>query len=295
LLVLFEEEDQFAHQVAFAESVKAVPKAQIAGEEVMHQPAREFGDDAQGLDGRFASAQMDSEKRQQGRANAMQPMFDLIDRHAGFVGVEDRFLGQAFHQSVFKGLQGLVLLLPSALQGGFTDRITEHLLAHFTNAQAGALLGVVEVSQESAEVLPLLDWSFERDRKGSRAGSLAAGALFGFSPVLGAFQFQGRQIEDLAALKVNGGLLGEIFAALTLQQGMDLEVVRSVAAFESAAGMPGLAARFTAGLFAQALGLGLLRSIGGGGRRTVAAVLRGGVAEPPHLGLELEGVIGQSA
>ena len=77
----------------FKEGVKAVLEPQIAGEEIMHEPPRKVGDDPDSLDGVLASVQMDGEKRQHGRAKDMQPMFDLVDRHTGFVGVEDGFLG----------------------------------------------------------------------------------------------------------------------------------------------------------------------------------------------------------
>ena len=113
--MLFEEENQFAQQMAFAEGVQAVVETQIAGEEVMHQPPRELWNDPNGLDSLLAAMRMDGEKRQEGRAQDMQPMVDLVDRHAGLVGVEDRFLGKDLHEPVFKGLQRVVLLLPGAL------------------------------------------------------------------------------------------------------------------------------------------------------------------------------------
>ena len=53
----------------------------------------------------------------------MHPMLNLVDRHAGFVGMEEGFFGEDLHQPLFKGLQGLVLLLASALQRAFTDGI----------------------------------------------------------------------------------------------------------------------------------------------------------------------------
>jgi len=102
---------------------------------------------------------------------------------------------------------------------------------------------------------------------------MTAGTLFDFGSLLGPFQFQGRQVEDLAALKIQGGFLGEILAALTLPQRVNLDVLGSVAELQRAPGMAGLAARFAAGLLAQALGLGLLRTVRGGGARTVAAIL----------------------
>ena len=222
--------------------MKAIVESQIAGKEISHQPALEFGNDADGFDRLFASPQMDREKREQGRANAMQVMADLVDWHARFIRMEDGFLGQDFHQPLFKGLQRLVQFLAGTLQGGLTDGITEHLLAHFTDPPAGSLLDIIEVGEQSSEILPILDWSIDVGRKGSRAGAVAAGALFNFSPMLGAFQFQGRQIKDLAALKINGGLMGEIFAALTLQQGMNLRVLGSVAELEGAARVARLAA-----------------------------------------------------
>src|SRR5258708_16643155 len=149
---------------------------------------------------------MNSEEGQQGSAYDMQPMWDLVDRQAGLVGVKNRFQGEDFHQLLFKGLQGVVLLLPGGLNGGFADGIIKYLPAHFTDPQAGSLLDVVEIREQSAEVLPVLDWGFDVGWKGRGAGPMAAGALFGFGPVFGAFQFQGRQVEDLAALKVNGRL-----------------------------------------------------------------------------------------
>ena len=68
LLMLLEEENQFPQQVTFAEGMAAILEAQIAGEEVMHQPAAEPGDDADRLNGVFAAGQLDAEKRQQRRA-----------------------------------------------------------------------------------------------------------------------------------------------------------------------------------------------------------------------------------
>ena len=54
--------------MAFAEGVQAVLETQIAGEEVMHQPAVELGDDPNGLDGLLAAVAMDGKEGQQGRA-----------------------------------------------------------------------------------------------------------------------------------------------------------------------------------------------------------------------------------
>ena len=42
-------------------------------------------------------------------------MVDLIDRHAGLVGVENGFFGQDFHQPIFIGFQRGVLLLTGRL------------------------------------------------------------------------------------------------------------------------------------------------------------------------------------
>ena len=203
----------------------------------------------------------------------MKVMVDLVDRHGCFISMEDGFLRQDFHQSLFKGLQRLVQFLAGALQSGLTDRITEHFLAHLTDPLAGSLLAIIEVGEQSAEILPILERSFDVVREGSCARPVAAGALFYFSSMFGAFQFQRRQIEDLAALKINGGLTGEIFAALTLQQGMNLCVLGIVAELQSAARVAGLAAWFAARLFAQALGLRLFWPVGGRRTRAVAAVL----------------------
>lgn len=132
-------------------------------------------------------------------------MFDLVDGQAGFVGVQDRLSGQDLPQPLFKGLQGLVLLLAGRLQGGFTDGIAEHLGAHFTDPQAGAFLGVVEVSEQRPEVLPILDRGFKVGGKGRRHEAVTAGTLFDLGPMLATFQLQGREVEDLAALKIDGG------------------------------------------------------------------------------------------
>jgi hypothetical protein len=93
LAMLFEKEDQFAQQVTFAEGMKAVLKAQIAGQKVTHQPPRELGNDAGSLDGVLAARPMDRKKRQQRCAQHVQPMANLIDRHAGFIGMENGVLG----------------------------------------------------------------------------------------------------------------------------------------------------------------------------------------------------------
>jgi hypothetical protein len=98
--------------------------------------------------------------------------------------------------------------------------------------------------------------------------------------MLGAFQFQGRQVEDLAALEIHGGFSGEILTARTFQQGVNLDVLGRIAELKRATGMARLAPGFAAGLFAQALGLGLFRTVGGRGPRTVAAILGGGVPQP---------------
>jgi hypothetical protein len=68
--------------------------------------------------------------------------------------------------------------------------------------------------------------------------------------MFGAFELEGGQIENLAALKIKGGLAGEILAARTLQAAVKLQVCGPVAGLEGAAGMTGLAARFASGLLA---------------------------------------------
>ena len=72
----------------------------------------------------------------------------------------------------------------------------------------------------------------------------------------GAFQAQRRQIEDLAALKVQHRFPGEILTALTLLEWVNLDVLGILAALEGAAGVAGLTTGWAPGLFAQALGLG---------------------------------------
>jgi hypothetical protein len=79
---------------------------------------------------------------------------------------------------------------------------------------------------------------------------MAAGALLDFGAMLGAFQFQRRQVEDLVALKIHGRFLGEVLAALTLQQRVNPDVLGSVAEWKRATGMARLAAGFAAGPFA---------------------------------------------
>ena len=64
LVMLLEEEDQFAQQVTFTEGVLAVLETQIAGEEVMHEPTGELGEDADGFNGLFAAVEMDGEEGQ---------------------------------------------------------------------------------------------------------------------------------------------------------------------------------------------------------------------------------------
>ena len=68
LVMLLEEKDQFAQQVAFTERVLAVLETQIAGEEVMHEPTGELGEDADGFNGLFAAFEMNGEEGQQRRA-----------------------------------------------------------------------------------------------------------------------------------------------------------------------------------------------------------------------------------
>ena len=68
LVMLFEEEDQFAQQVTFTEGVLAVLETQIAGEEVMHEPTGELGEDPDGLNGLVTAFEMDGEEGQQRRA-----------------------------------------------------------------------------------------------------------------------------------------------------------------------------------------------------------------------------------
>jgi hypothetical protein len=112
--------------------------------------------------------------------------------------------------------------------------------------------------------------------------------------MFGAFELEGGQIENLASLKIKGGLSGEILAARTLQTWMYLDALGRVAGLEGATGMAGLAARFAAGLLAQALGLGFFGSIRGRRARAVAAVLRGRVPQLAQLGLKVEGVVDQA-
>src|ERR1017187_3156860 len=115
-------------------------------------------------------------------------MGDLVNGHGRLVGVEQPFLGQDLLQALVKGLQCVVLLSASSLQGGFTDGKAEHLLTHLANAPAGSYLGVVEVSEQRAEVLAVLDRGFDVGRKLSPAGLPATGAVFDFGLMLGAFQ-----------------------------------------------------------------------------------------------------------
>lgn len=117
LMVLFEEKDQFAQPVAFAKGVEAILKTQGAGKEVMHQPAGELGDDADGFEGLSATEKLDAEKRPHGRAEDVQPMFDLVDRQGGFIGVEDGFLGQDLPPAGFQMAPGPGVVLAERSEG----------------------------------------------------------------------------------------------------------------------------------------------------------------------------------
>jgi hypothetical protein len=104
-------------------------------------------------------------------------MFDLIDRYQGFIGAQNRFLRQDLHQPLFKGLQSLVLLLASALNRRLTDGIIEHLRTHLADPPAGSLLDIIEVGEQSAEVLSILDRSFDVGWKRGCAKVVTAGTL----------------------------------------------------------------------------------------------------------------------
>jgi hypothetical protein len=154
-------------------------------------------------------------------------------------------------------------------------------------------LGVVEVSQQSAEVLPILDRGFDLSRKGRPYGALATGAVFDFGPMLGAFQREGGQIIDLASFEIQDRLVVQILAALTMFQAVNLNVIGLRVEGEGATGMVGLAAGFAPRFASQALGFGPLAPVGGRRTRTIAAILGSGVLQPSHFSLELEGVIHQ--
>src|ERR1035441_7982267 len=117
-------------------------------------------------------------------------MGDLVNGHGRFVGVEQPFLGQDFLQALVKGLQCVVLLLASSLQGAFTDGKAEHLLTHLANASAGSYFGLVEVREQREKVLSVLDRGFDVGRKLSPTGLPAAAAVYDFGLMLGAFQSQ---------------------------------------------------------------------------------------------------------
>jgi hypothetical protein len=82
----------------------------------------------------------------------------------------------------------------------------------------------------------------------------------------------------LAAHEIAGRLAGQVLPALTLLDGVDLDVLGCVAELERAARVPRLAAGLAAGLRAQALGFGRFGPVGRGRARTDG--LRGAVAQP---------------
>jgi hypothetical protein len=133
------------------------------------------------------------------------------------------------------------------------------------NAPAGSYLGVVEVSEQRAKVLSVLDRGFDVGRKLSPAGLPATGAVFDFGLMLGAFQLQRGKVEDLATLNLPHRLLGKILAAPTLSQGMNPRVLGIFDPLKRVTGMTGLTTAGTPGLFAQALGLGFFRPVRGRG------------------------------
>jgi len=138
-----------------------------------------------------------------------------------------------------------------------------------------------------------LDRGFEVGRKFSPAGWPAVGALFAFSPRLGAFQDESGQVEDLATLKIQRRFLGEILATPTLLQRMNLDVLRILTRLEGVAGVAGLTAGGAPGLFAQALGLGFFRPVRGRRARTVAAILGSRVPQAANLPRQRQGVVDQ--
>ena len=77
--MLLKKEHQLAHQVALAEGMQAVFKAQVAGKKVVHKPAGELGNDADGRDGLGATLGLNAEESQQGRGQHMQPMGHFVD------------------------------------------------------------------------------------------------------------------------------------------------------------------------------------------------------------------------
>ena len=241
----------------------------------MHQPTGEFRDHADGLDGLFAAGQLDTEKRQQRGAEHMQPMGDLVDRQAGFVGVQDRLLGQDLDQSLFKSLQGLELLLAGALQRGFTDCIAEHFRAHLSDPATGSDLSVVEVSQQRANVFPILNRGVDLGGKIRRHPAPAVGAFLDFGPIFGAGQLEGGHILDLAADVIDDGLMTQVPAARTAFQGVDDNLVGMLVEGQRAPGMVGLTAGFAPRSAPQTSRFGLLRSVSGRRQRTITAILSG--------------------
>ena len=65
LAMLFEEEDQLPQQMALAESVQAFAEIEVTGEEVVHQPTGELGNNPDSLNGDGAAFDLDAEEGQQ--------------------------------------------------------------------------------------------------------------------------------------------------------------------------------------------------------------------------------------
>jgi len=165
----------------------------------MDETSLERTQEAKVRDGFGAPFGMDPIPSQELAREDMQPVKFTRDANAGFVGVcHGGLREQAFDHGLKRAQLGLGVFA-GGLNGSLTEGVFEEVLAHLPDALQRQELLHAAVDEPSEEARAVLGGGDHAGGKGSADFLFAARTELDFGPVLGDFQVQSRQFEDLPA------------------------------------------------------------------------------------------------
>ena len=286
LLLLFCQEGQLAQQMHETESMRTGIQ-EVGVPAIMDAGSRKPWQDADGIQGDFASLGMNRVMGELGGTGHMHPVPQAVDVEARFILMEDVGFHQRFLDLLLDLNQVPATALDQARQRAFAHLDLQQVREHFTGSAPGQELLLHQVDRHGSHPRPVLDRGIHPGWEKGGCELLAVGALLALSLMLLHDQLRHWHIHHLPTFDLQRGYGLQIrLAVLTAGDGMHEHLIGTGTPHQRLAWVAWLSTRFLPALLVQALGLPN-EAVRGGRQMRIVAVFRQPLFQQLHTLLQL--------
>jgi hypothetical protein len=280
--LFFCQERQLAHQMHETEGMRTGIQ-EVRAPAIMDAGPPKPGQNADGIQGVFASLGVNRVVGELGRTGHMHPVAQAFDIQTRFILMEHVSFHQGLLDVVLDFFQVLGAALDQTRQRALADLDPDQISEHFTGSGPGQELLMHQIEGRGPKTHAVLDRCLHPRWEGGGGDLLAVGTLFALRLMLLHEQAGRWHIHHLSTFDGIGSNLSQILlAVLTAVDRMDDHLVRSWREHQGPAWVTLLSACFLATFLAQTLGL-THEPIRRWGQVTVVAVFRQSLLQPFHL------------